>query len=181
VSKSCTDLICGMFATTYALPVAIVRCANLFGGGDLNFSRTVPGIIRSTLNHERFVIRSDGKFVRDFLYVKDAVEGYLALSERLAQDPGLVGQAFNFSMETQVTVLALVEMVIKLMAGSLEPIILNQASAEIRAQYMSCEKARTVLGWAPSYTLESGLIETINWYSEWLGAYAPEGVATAIA
>lgn len=165
VSKSCVDLICKTYATTYETPVVVARCANLFGGGDLNYSRTLPGLIQSVFRGERFVIRSDGQYVRDFLYVKDAVEAYLCLAEKLAADRSLAGQAFNFSLEVRVTVLELVRKVLAMMGRSdLEPVIQNKASAEIREQYMVARKARQVLGWSPHYSLEEGLRETIEWY-----------------
>jgi CDP-glucose 4,6-dehydratase len=165
VSKSCADLISTMYANTYGIPVCVVRCANLFGGGDLNFSRTIPGVIRTTLKGERFVIRSDGKFVRDYLYVKDAANAYLRVAERLAVDPSLVGEAFNFGLGIQLTVLGLTELVLKLLGRTdLEPIIQNQASFEIREQYSCSEKALKMLGWTPCYTFTEGLEETIDWY-----------------
>lgn len=170
VSKSCGDLICRMYAATFGVPVAIVRCGNLFGGGDLNFSRTIPGVIQSTLRNERFVIRSDGKFVRDFLYVKDAANAYLLLAERLAADRSLAGEAFNFSLELRLTVLDIVQRVLSMMERTdLKPVIQNIASAEIREQYMSAEKARSVLGWKPLHTLDAGLHETIAWYRNYCG------------
>ncbi len=167
VSKSCADLISTMYATTYGLPVCITRCGNLFGGGDLNFSRTIPGVIRSTLQREPFQIRSDGLFIRDFLYVKDAVLGYMLLAERLAGDRSLAGEAFNFSLEIRLTVLDLVRQVLARMgAEGLEPVIQNVASSEIREQYMVADKSRDRLGWSPRYGLEQGLDETIAWYRE---------------
>jgi CDP-glucose 4,6-dehydratase len=166
VSKSCADLICRMYACTYATPVAITRCGNLFGGGDLNFSRTIPGVIQATLAGERFVIRSDGKFVRDFLYVEDAVDGYLRLAEALAANRDLAGEAFNFSLELKLTVLDVVRAVLERMGRTdLEPVIQNVASSEIREQYMVAEKARDVLGWAPRFGLDTGLERTIRWYT----------------
>ena len=166
-SKSCTDLICSMYAATYRLPVAVARCGNIFGGGDLNFSRIVPDLIRSTLQGERIVIRSDGQFVRDFLYVRDAAQAYLWLAEQLADSPDLAGDAFNFSLGKRLTVVELVSLVLELMGRSdLDPVIQNTASSEIREQYMSCGKARR-LGWSPSFGLETGLRETIEWYSGW--------------
>jgi len=180
VSKSCGDLLCGMYAATYQLPVAVVRCGNLFGGGDLNFSRTIPGLVQATVRDEQFVIRSDGKFVRDFLYVKDAVEAYLLLAEKLSEDRSLAGEAFNFSLEIRLTVLDLVHRVLRMMGREdLEPIIQNIASAEIREQYMSAEKARTRLGWKPKYGLDDGLVETIEWYRAFF--QAPETVSVATA
>jgi CDP-glucose 4,6-dehydratase len=170
VSKSCTDLISTMYATTYGVPVTIARCANLFGGGDLNWSRTIPGVIAAALRGERFLIRSDGLFVRDFLYVKDAVNAYLGLAEALDRNPSLRGEAFNFSLEVRLTVLELVQKVLSMMGrDDLEPIVQNIASAEIREQYMSVEKAGRMLGWMPSYTLDAGLKETIEWYCAYIG------------
>ncbi|MCP4589394.1 MAG: NAD-dependent epimerase/dehydratase family protein [bacterium] len=168
VSKSCTDLICRMYALTYQLPVAVTRCGNLFGGGDLNFSRTVPGLILATLQDERFLIRSDGKFVRDFLYARDAVEAYLCLAERMSEDGSLAGEAFNFSLEIRLTVLDVVEKVLEMMGRQdLDPIIQNIASNEVREQYMVAGKARERLDWVPKYGLEKGLEETIAWYKDY--------------
>ena len=185
VSKSCTDLISTMYAATYQLPVVIARCANLFGGGDLNFSRTIPGAILATLQGERFLIRSDGKFVRDFLYVKDAASAYLRLAEALADNRSLAGEAFNFSLEIRPTVLDLVQNVLEMMQSEhLVPIIQNIASTEIREQYLSAEKARRILGWKPIYTLQAGLRETIDWYRDLLGvaeAKAVEGLHSTAA
>jgi CDP-glucose 4,6-dehydratase len=182
VSKSCADLISTMYATTFQLPVCIVRCANLFGGGDLNFSRTIPGAVLATLKGEQFVIRSDGEFVRDFLYVKDAADAYVLVAERLAGNRQLAGEAFNFGMGLQLTVLTLAGQILELMARSdLKPVILNQASAEIREQYLSAEKAKNVLGWTPRYNLASGLTETIDWYRGWFARGAAPRKETGVS
>jgi CDP-glucose 4,6-dehydratase len=181
VSKSCADLISSMYAHTYGLPVAVVRCANLFGGGDLNFSRTIPGVIKATLSGERFRIRSDGKFVRDFLYVKDAADAYLLVARELAQYPDRAGEAFNFSLAVRLTVLDVVRSVLELMGRSdLAPVIENRASAEIREQYMSCEKARTLLSWRPRFGMEAALRETIEWYSAYFGESFSEPMQAAV-
>lgn len=165
VSKSCTDLIARMYATTYALPVVVARCANLFGGGDLNFSRVVPGAIRSTWRGEPFLIRSDGQFVRDFIYLEDATDAYITLAEALGGNRSLVGEAFNFGLGLQLTVLEVVHEILRVMdRPDLKPIIQNQASNEIRRQFLCSDKAREWLGWAPRFSMEEGLRETASWY-----------------
>ena len=168
VSKSCSDLISQAYATTYGLPVTVTRCGNFYGGGDLNWNRIVPGTIRSVLRGQAPVLRSDGQFVRDYFYVEDGAAAYMLLAERLAQNPALGGESFNFSIEIQITVLELVERILKLMNSDLEPIVLNQASHEIRHQYLSAEKARRMLDWHPSFTLDEGLQRTIAWYTDFL-------------
>jgi len=167
VSKSCADLISHTYAKTYSLPVAITRCGNFYGGGDLNWSRIVPGTIRSVLRGQRPIIRSDGKFVRDYFYVEDGAVAYMQLAEQLAVRPDeLRGEAFNFSNELKIDVLDLVGRVLRVMGSSLEPLIQNEASHEIRDQCLSAAKARRMLDWSPSFTLEEGLERTVAWYRE---------------
>jgi CDP-glucose 4,6-dehydratase len=168
VSKSCADLIAQAYHHTYGLPVAIARCGNVYGGGDLNWSRIVPGTIRSFLRGERPVIRSDGTYVREYIYVKDVAQAYVRLAECL--DDGRVrGEAFNFSTEAPLTVLELVRAIQRLMdCEHIEPQILNCAEGEIRAQHLSAAKARSILGWEPQFSLEQGLHETIEFYRVFL-------------
>lgn len=168
VSKSCADLIAQSYAHTFNLPVAITRCGNFYGGGDLNWNRIVPGTIRSALRHEPPIIRSDGNYVRDYLYVEDGSEAYLLLSERLTRDASLRGEAFNFSTETPITVLELVHKILKTMGSNLQPEIRNEVSYEIREQFLSAQRARNRLRWVPQFTLDEGLKRTIAWYSELL-------------
>ncbi len=172
VSKSCADMIAQTYAATYNLPVAITRCGNFYGGGDLNWNRVVPGTIRSVIRGERPVIRSDGKFVRDYFYIEDGATAYMLLAERLASYAALRGQAFNFSNESQVSVLELVDLILRKMKSPLRPDVLNHASNEIRHQFLSAEHARSVLNWQPQFTLDSGLDRTIAWYRDFLGAPA---------
>jgi len=168
VSKSCTDLIAQSYAYTYGLPVVIARCGNFYGGGDLNWNRLVPGTIRSIINQENPRIRSNGQFIRDYLYVKDGANAYLQLAEALERNPSLKGEAFNFSLEINLNVLELVEKISTFMNSDLVPLILNEVSSEIPVQFLSSEKARRILGWEPFFSLESGLLETIQWYREFL-------------
>jgi CDP-glucose 4,6-dehydratase len=167
-SKACAELLALSYHATHHLPVGISRCGNLFGGGDLNFSRIVPGTIRSILEGQAPVIRSDGKYVRDYFYVEDAVEALLCFAEQLEQ-PEHQGQAFNFGQETPVTVLELVNCILQVMGASeVQPLILNQANNEICEQYLDCSKARTRLNWRPRFSLEEGLRRTVDWYRNFL-------------
>lgn len=172
VSKSCADLIAQAYHHTYGLPVAITRCGNVYGGGDLNWSRIVPGTIRSLLRGERPIIRSDGAYVRDYIYVKDVARAYGRMAECLG-DERVRGEAFNFSNESPMSVLELVAVIQKLMeCGHIEPKIRNCVEGEIQNQYLSAAKARSILGWQPLYSLEAGLQETIDWYRRF---FAEEG------
>ena len=169
VSKSCADLISQAYFHTYRLPVAVARCGNIYGGGDLNWSRIVPGTIRSLLRGESPVLRSDGKFIRDYIYVKDVSRAYLRLAEGL-NAPEIRGQSFNFSPGSQVTVLEIVNMIRRLAQREhIQPTILNSAKGEIRNQYLSSAKAERLLHWKPAYDLERGLAETIRWYQDFFG------------
>jgi len=168
VSKSCADLLTQPYAITYKLPVAITRCGNFYGGGDLNWNRVVPGTIRSVLRGQRPIIRSDGQYVRDYFYIEDAAAAYVLLAQKLAQNANLCGEAFNFSNETPLSVIELVERILDLMESDLKPVIRNEATNEIRRQYLSAAKARRVLGWQPIFTLDEGLKRTIAWYRDFL-------------
>ncbi len=168
VSKSCADLIAQSYAKTYSLPVAVTRCGNFYGGGDLNWNRIVPGTIRSALRGERPIIRSDGQSVRDYFYVEDGAAAYMLLAEHLADDASLRGMAFNFSNEVQLAVSELVGRILARMNVSLEPDVRNESSNEIRHQYLNAGLARRTLGWSPLFTLEEGLNRTIDWYRNYL-------------
>lgn len=165
-SKSCADLISRSYYLTYQVPVCVTRCGNFYGGGDLNFSRIVPGTIRSVLLGERPIIRSDGTYVRDYFYIKDVVLAYLCLAEQMDREE-ILGEAFNFGSETKTTVLELTHLILKLMGREdLKPVVLDQTRQEIRTQYLSSAKARRILGWQPKYELQAGLKETIDWYKD---------------
>lgn len=179
VSKSCADLLAQSYSHAYSLPVTIARCGNIYGGGDLNWSRIVPDTIRSLLLGRRPVIRSDGTFLRDYIYVKDVTRAYLRLAEAL-DTPGVSGEAFNFSPERAVSVLELVAVITHLMGrADLSPDVRNTAQGEIHSQYLSSERARRILQWLPQYTLEAGLAETIAWYAHYLGAIDSTLIPTA--
>lgn len=168
VSKSCGDLIAQSYAKTYGLPVAITRCGNFYGGGDLNWNRIVPGTIRSVLRGERPVIRSDGTLIRDYFYVEDGAAAYMLLAERLASDPALHGAAFNFSNELQLTVRDMVERILGLMGAKSGFEIRDEATNEIPHQYLSAKRAREQLGWQPLFSLDDGLRRTVAWYERFM-------------
>lgn len=176
-SKSCADILALTYHHTYRLPVCVTRCGNFFGGGDLNFNRLVPGTIRSVLRGQRPVVRSDGSYVRDYFYVKDGAAAYLHLAECMSRQPEVLGQAFNFSTEIQVSVLEMVNLVLRLMGSTLTPDVRNEASNEIRHQYLSAAKARNMLDWRPHYILDEALHETIGWYQELLTGVGPAAVS----
>lgn len=165
VSKSCADLIAYTYYHTYNLPVCVTRCGNIFGPGDFNFSRIIPDAIRSAINGKTLIIRSDGKFTRDYIYVDDIVNGYILLAEKM-QKLKLFGEAFNFSDENPISVLELVEKIYRLAGKKPDYKILNQAKYEIKHQYLSSLKARRILGWKPRYNLDEGLKTTIGRYKE---------------
>lgn len=174
VSKSCADLIAQSYYHTYGSPVGIARFANVYGGGDLNWSRIIPGTIRSLLRGEGPIIRSDGRHVRDYIYVKDVAHAYMRLAEAL-EEHRLEGQAFNFGCEAPINVLQLIETIQGLMdCQHLVPEVQDQAEGEISIQYLSSAKAQDVLGWQAEYPLEAGLHETITWYRRFLSDKGPQ-------
>lgn len=167
VSKVCVDVLSQSYALTYGLPVAITRCANIYGGGDLNWSRLIPGTIRSALRGEAPLIRSDGTMERDYVYVEDAARAYLGLAQR-ASEEGIRGQAFNFGSGDPISVLDLVDRIRDLAGSAVEPIVLGEAEAEIDRQFLDSSKAEEVLGWRPRVSMEEGLRRTIGWYASYL-------------
>jgi CDP-glucose 4,6-dehydratase len=168
-SKACAALVSFSYAATFQLPVCVTMCGNFYGPGDINWNRIVPGTIRSVLRGDRPIIRSNGKFIRDYFYVKDGAAAYCLLAEKMAELPAIHGQSFNFSNERPCAVLDLVKHILRLMGREdLKPITQNQAANEIVHQYLSAKKAREVLGWKPIWDLETGLKETVSWYESLL-------------
>lgn len=166
VSKSCADLLAQAYFATYNLPVCITRCGNLFGGGDLNFNRIFPSVIKSVLFNQQPSLRSNGKFVRDFFYAEDAAIGVIRLVEKM-KDKKIVGEAFNFSSEEPIAVIDMVNIILKKMKSEYSPKILNDSKNEIPKQFLSAKKSHEVLGWKPSFTLSQGIDRTVAWYREY--------------
>lgn len=176
VSKACADLIAGCYATSFGLPVSITRCGNIFGPGDLNWDRLIPGTIRSVLRGERPVIRSDGTMIRDYLFVADAVRAYLCLAEALATTPAVAGQAFNFSLEAPCSVLQVVQQIQAAVGTELVPDVRAEVSNEIPAQSLSASRARSALKWEPTVSLDEAFSQTVGWYQDYLATRAdPSG------
>jgi CDP-glucose 4,6-dehydratase len=169
VSKSCSDLIAQMYAVTYGTPVCITRCGNFYGPGDLNWNRIIPGSFRSVIRGEPPVIRSDGAYVRDYIYVDDGAAAYLRTAEALAARRDLAGEAFNFSNEAPIDVHGVVRKVLEVTGRTdLVPEVRNEVTHEIREQFLDASKARRVLGWKARFTLEEGLQRTYGWYRAFL-------------
>ena len=173
VSKSCTDLLTSTYTNSFRTPACILRCGNIFGGGDLNWSRLIPGTIRSLVENTAPIIRSDGKFLRDYIYVQDVVEAYLSVAERLASGDSsgdsILGEAFNISPEKALSVLEVVATLQKLLGKEhLQPVIQNKATSEIRDQYLDCSKAKRMLNWSHRYSFEQAAQETVDWYRRYL-------------
>jgi CDP-glucose 4,6-dehydratase len=167
-SKACGDMIARMYAVGFGLPVAVTRCGNYFGGGDLNWNRIVPSTIRSALRHERPVIRSDGTLVRDYFYIEDGVIATMRLAEALHDRAELRGEAFNFSYELPLDVLSIARRILERMGVSPELDVRGEAHHEIQRQWLTAAKARRMLGWTPEFTLDTGLDRSIAWYREYL-------------
>jgi CDP-glucose 4,6-dehydratase len=167
VSKACADMIAQSYAKSFGLPVAITRCGNFFGGGDLNWNRIIPGTIRSVIREQAPIIRSNGTLIRDYIYVEDAVSAYMTLCEHLSNNPNLKGEAFNFSNGSQYTVLELTQLILLAMNSSSKPVLLNESKGEIQAQSLDSTKAQTMLGWKALFGIEQGLKKTIDWYQSY--------------
>lgn len=166
-SKACADILSRSYFKTYGLPIVVTRNANTYGGADLNFSRLIPDTIRSVLNNQQPVIRSDGTPERDYMYIKDAVNAYLTLATNLSRKD-VQGEAFNFGTSIPISVLELYNKIIRLMDKKIKPKILGEAKNEIDMQYLSIEKAKRILKWQPEYSMDQGLKETIAWYKSFL-------------
>ena len=166
VSKSCADLIARTYAKTYGLPVAVSRFGNIYGPGDLNLNRIIPGIMQAIITGETLELRSDGTFIRDYVYVKDVVDGYITLMEQM--DVGR-GEAFNFSTGYNFSVIELIEKISAILGATCEYQIVNNQQNEIPSQSLNFEKATNMLGWKSSHTFEEGIMETFLWYFKYFG------------
>jgi CDP-glucose 4,6-dehydratase len=166
-SKAAADLIARCYWPSYGLPVAVTRFANIYGGGDLNFSRLVPETVCGAIDGRAPVLRSDGSPVRDLLYVGDAASAYLAIADGLDRDE-VRGEAFNAGGERPYSVLEIVETITRLAGTGVEPDIQGTGNpeGEIDKQYVDASKLRDLCGWEPSVSLEEGIERTIAWYRD---------------
>ncbi|MBX9669575.1 MAG: GDP-mannose 4,6-dehydratase [Candidatus Obscuribacterales bacterium] len=171
VSKSCADLITRSYFHSYALPVAVTRCGNLYGGGDINWSRIVPGTIRSLLEGAPPIIRSDGTLVRDYIYVEDAADAAILVGEALMRDDTINGEAFNISNDSPMSVIQVVDAIRDVMGISdLTAVIENTARGEIKEQFLSSQHLRDKLNWEPKIGFRKGLEHAVDWYRSWHAA-----------
>jgi CDP-glucose 4,6-dehydratase len=179
VSKSCADLIAQSYAKTYNLPVVVTRCGNFYGGGDLNWNRIVPGTIRSVYRGTAPVIRSNGKFIRDYIHVEDGAAAYILFAERLFEDRALAGLALNFSTHDRFTVKELVDRILLRMGSKLDAVVLGETHGEIVEQSLDASLARERLGWRPRFSLDEGLDRTIAWYRDFFARQSDEALFAA--
>ncbi len=167
VSKSCTDLIANSYAQTYGLPLVILRCGNIFGGGDLNWERIIPGAMQALIRGERLKVRSDGEFVRDYIYVEDVVDAYLCATQYLDSEKNL-NTAFNISQGKPISVNELLDCIRIVANRSLDTDLEPDHAGELRAQFLDSTLARTQLGWTPRHSIEEGIKKTLSWYEGFL-------------
>ena len=167
VAKASQDLAAQSFGKIYDLRVAVTRCGNFFGPYDFNFTRLLPSACRSLANGESPVLRSDGLATRDFVYIEDAVEAQMLLAHRLADDPTLNGEAFNFSYGAPIEVREILRRISALSGKNLEPVLTDSVRSEIRHMHLSSEKAARLLRWKPRVGLNEGLRRTVDWYANY--------------
>ncbi len=172
-SKACGDILSRTYAHTFNLPVVVARCSNVYGGGDLNFTRIIPDTIKAVLNNNKPVIQSNGLVFRDYIYISDVVEAYLILAKALDKEE-IRGEAFNFGSGKPTSVLEVVRKIIAICdKPKLKPVILRKTNSknEIDRQFLSIEKAKKILGWSPSYNMDDGLKLTIDWYKDFFEGF----------
>jgi CDP-glucose 4,6-dehydratase len=167
VSKACTDLIARSYFSTYGLPVAVTRLANVYGGGDFNFSRIIPETARALIEDRRPVLRSDATPQRDFIYAEDAASAYVAIGEALDRDD-VAGRAFNAGAGSPISVKEVVAKLIAVSGKHIEPDVRGKGAppGEIDRQFLDSRLIRDTLGWKPQWDLEDGLRATYRWYEQ---------------
>lgn len=166
VSKTCSDLISQSYYKTFDLPVCITRCTNLYGPGDLKMNRIVPNTIRLLYNNQPPILRDTGESLRDYLFITDAVGGYLRLAEKMGKDTH--GHAFNFATNTPLSASEAVATISNEMGKNIKPAIVETMKFEISSQYASYDKSKNILGWQPSHVFGEGIKKTIPWYLDHL-------------
>jgi len=168
VAKASQDFIAQSYGKVFNLPVAVTRCGNYFGGWDFNWTRIIPGTIKNILDKKPIVLRSDGQFTRDLLYIEDAVDIQLMLAQTLINNKSIRGEPFNFSLEIDLQIIDLVKEIKKIMNSSVDILIDANTKAEIKFMQVSSQKSRDLLNWSPKHDLMSALNKTVNWYTAYL-------------
>jgi len=163
VSKSCADLIAQMYGRVYGLPIVITRCANVFGPGDLNFNRIVPGVIEAIIKNKTLEIRSNGKLIREYIYVKDSIDAYISLAENINKTRG---HAFNIASHNVMSVIEIINRISRILKSPIKTKILNKTKTEIPKQYLDGSKIKQIIGWEPKTGFEQAILETYDWYLE---------------
>jgi len=158
-SKSAADLIARAYFVTYNMPIVITRFSNVFGPGDQNFSRIIPGILRAVIKNKEFLVRSNGKMIREYTYIKDIADGCI----KLAGNSENFGEAFNFGSKNIFNVIEVINDIEKILDVKVDYKILNIAKNEIPAQYLDWSKAKKILSWQAKTSFEDGIKETFNW------------------
>jgi CDP-glucose 4,6-dehydratase len=167
VSKSASDLVCQSYSKTYNLKIGIIRCGNIYGPGDFNLKRLIPEVIISTIKNKRFIIRSDGKSTRDYVYVNDVVNAYVLLMKKLLISKSML-RIYNVSSKFNYSVKQIINMILKNMNSyNLRPIVKNYSKKEINFQRLNYSKIKRELNWRPKTKIEQGIIETITWYKKY--------------
>ncbi len=168
VSKSITDMLVKSYYQTYKLNVVSLRCGNIYGGGDFNWDRLIPGVCKWLFNNEQPILRTDGSFKRDWVYVEDVVDAYIQVGSSLFNQDKKISLAYNFAADSYKTVIEVYNEVCKSITGKIiEPIYKIDSDTEIPDQYLDCQKIRDELGVRSKVNLDKGISLTVNWYKDY--------------
>ena len=171
VSKSATDLLCKTYLTTYNLNVSTLRCGNIYGGGDLNWERLIPGVTRWLIKKEQPILRTNGTFKRDWVYVEDVVQAYIGVGNALLENNPKISDAYNFSSTSYLSVMDIYKKLVSNFSDTyIEPIIEEDSEFEIKDQYLSSDKIEKELGIKSVFDLDTSISKTVDWYKKYLNS-----------